>query len=237
MLLTNGWINEEPASDKQIESNALSASILLENASDLSVLCLLVKIDNEKLKFSEWIPNPEFPLETAAFSNNNFVDNALFIVALRGNSVASASHLEMGKIIYHSTTRGDHQSGTTTFSVLIGDIKTTDGKIWRLKSVETERKEDTTSLIDHLADNYPNPFNPFTVIEYSISRDCNAALRIYNVKGQLIRTLFNEYQKKGDYTVMWDGKNDQGKDLATGVYFYRLKTDHFEKSRKLILLR
>ena len=225
-------INEE-----KIERNALSATVLLENANDISVLYLLLQVDNEKLTFAEWIPNPEFPLESAAFPNDNFGKSALFVVALGGHSVASTSYLEMGTIIYHTTARYDSQSESPAFSILIGDIQTTDGKIWRLKDVETEREEDAVPLRDHLAGNYPNPFNPSTVIEYSLARDCHATLYIYNVNGQLIRTLFNNYQKKGNYKVIWDGKTNGGKDLASGVYFYRLKTDYFEKSKKLILMR
>jgi len=90
-----------------------------------------------------------------------------------------------------------------------------------------------------LGDNYPNPFNPVTTIAYSIKEPGHVALRIYNVAGQLVRTLVNERQapRVEMFTVEWDGRNDAGHAVSSGVYFYKLSAKGFEKTKKMVLLK
>lgn len=87
--------------------------------------------------------------------------------------------------------------------------------------------------------NYPNPFNPITVIRYSISsaRPIHTSLKIYNILGQKLRTLVDEPKRAGNYEVIWDGKDDKGKEVASGIYFYRLKVAEFIECKKMLLLK
>ncbi len=88
-----------------------------------------------------------------------------------------------------------------------------------------------------LAQSYPNPFNPYTTIRYEIREAGRARLDVFNTLGQKIRTLVNENQKAGRYSVVWDSKDDQGKDMASGLYLYRIEAGDFVKTRKMILIR
>ena len=89
-----------------------------------------------------------------------------------------------------------------------------------------------------LAQNYPNPFNPTTTIEYSIVRRGPVSLRVYNVAGQLVRTLVDEVQSPEQVApVRWDGRNDAGYPVSSGVYFYRLTTPGFTQTRKMVILK
>ena len=88
-----------------------------------------------------------------------------------------------------------------------------------------------------LAQNFPNPFNPETIIRYSVARPGPVAVRIYNVSGLLVRTLVNKVQPAGEYTARWNGIDDQGRPVPSGAYFYRLESLGFADSKKLILLR
>ena len=88
-----------------------------------------------------------------------------------------------------------------------------------------------------LCNNYPNPFNPSTTINFSIARSSHVNLSIYNVKGQLVRTLVNEHKAADEYRVTWNGKDNRGIPVSSGVYFYAIRTDSFNESKKLILLR
>jgi hypothetical protein len=88
-----------------------------------------------------------------------------------------------------------------------------------------------------LLQNFPNPFNPITMINYSIPEDKNIKLTIYNIKGQLVKILVNEFQQKGRYTVNWDGKSDFGKQAASGIYFYKLSDGKNSKIKKMMLLK
>lgn len=89
-----------------------------------------------------------------------------------------------------------------------------------------------------LSQNYPNPFNPATRIRYSLDRAQKVELTVYNILGQKVRTLVSSpAHPAGTFTVSWDGKNDLGKIVSTGVYFYRLKSGSFVQARKMMLLR
>ena len=88
-----------------------------------------------------------------------------------------------------------------------------------------------------LTGNYPNPFNPETKIEYSIAKAGNAELTIYNIKGQRVKTLINDHIEAGDHSIVWNGKDDKGTDVSSGVYFYRLKTADGVHNKKMLLLK
>jgi uncharacterized delta-60 repeat protein len=107
---------------------------------------------------------------------------------------------------------------------------------------ETENKEKPSRFA--LSQNYPNPFNPTTVIHYTVRGSqfvvrspIHTTLKIYNVLGEGVRTLVDEKKLPGDYTVQWDGKNDKGEQLASGVYFYELKVGDYTSAKKMVLLK
>ena len=93
-----------------------------------------------------------------------------------------------------------------------------------------------------LFQNYPNPFNPETSIRYQLPPTGQVAastvlLEIYNLLGQKVRTLVKQQQPPGNYTVRWDGRNDLGQQVSSGVYLYRLTAGNFTRVRKMVLLR
>jgi len=88
-----------------------------------------------------------------------------------------------------------------------------------------------------LLPNYPNPFNPTTTIRYTLNNTQRVTLAIYNLQGQKVRTLINHTQQAGEQQAVWDGFNDSGEAVGSGVYFYRLTADGFSESRKMVLLR
>jgi len=85
--------------------------------------------------------------------------------------------------------------------------------------------------------NFPNPFNPTTTIRYNLPTSAYVELRIYDVRGALVRTLVAEHQGAGEKNVTWDGKLESGLQASSGVYFYQLKTDGFNRTRKMVLLK
>lgn len=103
-------------------------------------------------------------------------------------------------------------------------------------SVESEKPKLARTF--RLFQNYPNPFNASTIIKYEISEpDDIAKLYIFNVRGERVRTLINSNQAQGIHAVHWDGKNDSGEDLSSGVYFCKLQTGERSETRKLVLVR
>jgi hypothetical protein len=108
-------------------------------------------------------------------------------------------------------------------------------------------KTTTTGLVDEaeiilpqqtqLAQNYPNPFNPETTIPYQLSELTHVKVVIYNTLGHRVATLVDEQQSAGFYSVKWHGKNDNGRQVASGIYLNRFETNKSVEMKKLILLR
>jgi hypothetical protein len=90
---------------------------------------------------------------------------------------------------------------------------------------------------DFSLNHYPNPFNPTTEIKYSLPENVDVTLEIYNVRGQLVKTLVNEYQQAGDKVVSWDGTNADGMPVASGSYFCKLQAGGFMEVQKMVLLK
>lgn len=89
-----------------------------------------------------------------------------------------------------------------------------------------------------LSQNYPNPFNPETTIQYQLPQTGNVTLSIFNLLGQEVRTLVHEHQTAGSYSIVWDGKNDIGELVTSGMYFYKLQVgESFLVTRKMLLLK
>jgi hypothetical protein len=100
---------------------------------------------------------------------------------------------------------------------------------------ETGSKEKPSEF--GLSQNYPNPFNPTTKIEFTLAKSGYVTLQIYDVLGRKVRTLVSEQLSSGYKSVIWDGKNDDGKDVASGVYFYRLKAGGFSETKKMVIIK
>ncbi len=88
-----------------------------------------------------------------------------------------------------------------------------------------------------LAQNYPNPFNPSTTISFGLKTAGPVSLKIYDPAGRLVRILVEEQRTASVYNEIWDGLDDGGSRVSSGVYFYRLIADSFEKTKKMVLLR
>ena len=89
-----------------------------------------------------------------------------------------------------------------------------------------------------LADNFPNPFNPATTIQYALPQAADVELTVYNVVGQVVRTLVAEHQSAGRYVVEWEATDDNGHSLSSGIYLYRLQAgSEFHEVKKMLLLK
>lgn len=103
--------------------------------------------------------------------------------------------------------------------------------------VQTDAGDISPSAVNFLEPNYPNPFNPSTMIRFSLAESGPVTLRIYDVSGRLVRTLVENTIPQGIHEVRWDGTNLRGDAAASGVYFCRLVTAGFTNSRRIVLLR
>ncbi len=88
-----------------------------------------------------------------------------------------------------------------------------------------------------LSQNYPNPFNPVTTIRYSLPHRSHVTLTVHNILGQKVATLVNTLRPPGNHTARWNGRDSRGRAVSSGVYFYRLTTEGFVDTRKMLLLK
>jgi len=107
-------------------------------------------------------------------------------------------------------------------------------------SVE-DTSEEHSEFSFELFQNHPNPFNSVTSIRYTVSsrqnRPVHTTLKIHNILGKEVRELVNTNQSTGSYSISWDGKNNEGKEVASGIYFYQLRAGDYRETKKLVLMK
>jgi len=91
--------------------------------------------------------------------------------------------------------------------------------------------------VSSLDQNFPNPFNPVTTIRFQLEEPSRVRLEIFDVRGALVRKLVNGARPAGGNLVTWDGKNDSGQAVSSGVYFYRLTANDFSHTKKMVFLK
>ena len=129
----------------------------------------------------------------------------------------------------------DGNTFSTTFSITVNPAL---GDFGDLFDVFGAGKLQTRPTVFALADNFPNPFNPQTTIQYALPQAADVELTVYNVLGQPVRTLVALHQSAGRYAVEWDATDDRGQRLSSGMYFYRLQVGgEFREVKKMLLLK
>jgi hypothetical protein len=124
-------------------------------------------------------------------------------------------------------------AASTSYQVVLGVWNGVVGTGTGVTQVTTGELPETFAL----AQNYPNPFNPITQIAFNLPRATHARLEIYNIVGRKVVTLLDDRRSAGSYVADWDGRDDQGRPVASGFYLYRLETDDNVATRKMILLK
>ena len=134
--------------------------------------------------------------------------------------------------------------GSSFELVSIGDINTFDDAVegilnFFFEGLGIENENNIPNLSTKLGDNYPNPFNPSTTISFSLTTEFteNTEINIYNLKGQKVKTLVNERLLAGEHSVVWNGTNDSGKSVSSGVYFYKLESGKYTSTKKMIMMK
>ena len=147
-----------------------------------------------------------------------------------------------GKILYipEAGLLSLSETGITDSGVLPGNEYTYTLAVVRPDGSEV-RSLDTRVTIEiapaRLSQNYPNPFNPGTRIGYFVDKEADVSLRVYDVSGRHVRTLSERRLSPGEYVDMWNGQDEQGKPVVSGIYFYRLRIGKTTLTRRMVLLK
>jgi len=171
-----------------------------------------------------------------------------------GNRYYTGNSLERC-IIFHTTNGGEtweaelkspqhlHRFGYASGRLwAVGDNGTVYGLATQDVSVLGKQYTAWGKVKTVLFQNYPNPFNPETWIPYQIAQDSDVTINIYNTKGETIHTLRLGYQQEGTYitkkqAAYWDGRDDKGEKVASGIYFYTLQNGDFSTSKKMVIIK
>ena len=199
------------------------------------------------------------PPSSSVKSVNYFVLPPRLHVSWTGNDDTGGSGLKSYSIFY-SENGGPYTAWLSNTSVTSGEFALQGGSIYRFYSVAQDsvgnveiqpdssdvRIDLSTSVEENgrsiptefaLSQNYPNPFNPITTITYQVPKRVFVSLRIYNVLGQPIKTLVNEEQPPGYYSIRWDCRDDSGRPVGNGVYIYRMVAGGFVHTKKALVLK
>jgi len=186
------------------------------------------------------IGDPE-ALEIGMFLDNECIgataidDDFVQILAFpQNNSLEGEVHFELyygarrgNRVIRDFTVYDPETSGSRSVAL---DLRPYRFNHIRLGETSPARSELTST-------HYPNPFNPETVIYYSLSQDSEVELTVYNIKGQRVTRLVKSEQPAGAHRVVWDGRDERGNPVSSGVYFYRLSAGELTEQRKMMLLK
>jgi hypothetical protein len=148
---------------------------------------------------------------------------------------------EPGSLVYSTTSTGwvdpDNDGGTVYYKVTSTDLSGNESDAASAGTV-TSVPRPVVPASFALYQNIPNPFNPTTTIRYDVARRGGVVtLQVFDVSGRLVRTLVDQAQGEGYKDVTWDGRNEAGQPVATGMYFYRLSAPGFTQTRKMVLLK
>jgi hypothetical protein len=203
----------------------------------------LIDPDRELILRYSW--ESHYRIDVLEFSSSAPYEGDIDLPALLG-----AEHSEVGVIATRlgarSADRVTLEAGETIELVFdAADLPRVAGGFDREYVFVTTGKYEDANLADRtekprsfaLDANKPNPFNPTTTITYNLPKQTWVELTVYDVSGALVRTLVSGSQPAGEKSVTWEGRSDTGTPMASGVYFYRLKTPEFAKTRKMILLK
>jgi hypothetical protein len=116
-------------------------------------------------------------------------------------------------------------------------LPVTDSIYTGVKWIEGPTEEEGKLTTFTLSQNYPNPFNPATSFKFTLPQASLVKIEVFNIVGQKVKTLLDEEMKAGTYLVEWNGKDERGVDVSSGVYFYRVVAGSFSDIKKMVLLR
>lgn len=164
--------------------------------------------------------------------DGNYTDICVY---LEDNQIMDAENTELVLHYNSKSAIGQRRS----FKPAAGELTrhTEPGLSFYTLQLSEESELDNLAPITQFLQNYPNPFNPSTTIAYELAADGPVCLEIFNVRGQRVATLVNKRQTSGLQKLIWDGKDDNGRLLGSGVYHYRLRTENGSITQKMLLLK
>ncbi|MDD2650765.1 MAG: chitobiase/beta-hexosaminidase C-terminal domain-containing protein [Candidatus Cloacimonetes bacterium] len=195
---------------------------------------IIVRANNSKPIITSYYP-VEDTLSVSLNSPTNFIVNAVdydnddLFYQWFVNSVDQ--HIDDNIFVFIPNTLGEY-----LVVCKVTDLNYDVYKTWQVY-ISSDNADILKPKENYLSQNYPNPFNPFTTIDFCLKKDDYININVYNIKGQFIKTLLNEFVNAGEHSIIWDGTDAQGKTLKSGIYLYKISSSSFYDFKKAILLK
>ena len=227
----------ERVRDPSGESGVLKLHGLLSQAKNLKGYGFSLRYDAEKYAFVEALELDGNLLTSGSgqqtlFLWSNRTPGVLNVSAVKVDGQGASGSGRLFEMVFRTSVAPSSADFEVTESVLVG----LDGAVDVLTHAEIGELHALPERFV-LERNQPNPFNPATVIGYHLPAAGLVRLAIYNLLGQEVRVLVNEPMNAGSYTARWDGTDERGRQVASGVYLYRLQAGSFTSSRRMLLLK
>jgi hypothetical protein len=217
---------------EQIDNQIIAELILSENTGFIKGLNIPVDYGSglvlESVQFGAIWPEGSFFIHT---NNDN-------VVELSGSVLGSDSCIEENGVI--ATIIFQVTGQATSMELQHMTARTFDNQeIEIIDNPETDSEDPYPDIPikNILGTNYPNPFNPSTIIKFGLKKEVKVRIAMYNIRGQKVKTLVNDIMPAGYHQVIWNGKNENNRPVSSGVYFYMMEAGNYTKIRRAILLK
>jgi hypothetical protein len=231
-LNTDAEMSLSLQSDRVLPGQTVTVNVSLANAKAMQGYGLVLAYDTDKFEFVD-----------AAEAEDGLLKSPLFLKQSEPGRVTIGNSL-----VGIQGVSGNGSVATLTFKVLRefeddARFEIAEGIVFDPKAlsnpavVQGVLNVQSTPTEFTLLQNFPNPFNPETTIKYALAEAADVQLRIYNILGQSVRTLVAERQSAGRYQIRWNGTDDRGMTVSSGVYFYQIVAGKFKDGKRLMLLK
>ena len=219
------------------QDGLLRLQVTMSGARQLKGYGFVLQFDPERYEFVEAEPVQNGPMEAATtqptlFLASDKIPGQLAIGAMKVDGSAASGEGTLVEFTFRASAQplpGDFRIADGVLVDLSGGIDgVSEVEIHDLRNLPTEYG---------LFQNAPNPFNPSTSISYQLPKTGRVSLAVYNVLGQEVRALLDADLEAGRYDVVWDGRDNWGRSLASGIYLYRIQAGRFSEVRRMTLLK
>ncbi len=219
-----------PSQEEFNRQDIVKLSLLVNNPAGLNAFGLRLHYPSDKLELLT-VQRANLTAEWMQLEGRFHSPGEIIIGGFHDKPVAEVS----GGVLFDALFASKGQTSAADFTLshlsdAFSSIAQSDGEAGLLHEAEATKDF-------KLVQNYPNPFNPSTTIRYQLPKAAHVVLKIYNLSGQEVRTLVNAQQPAGANAVVWDGRDESGKEVSSGIYIYRLHAGEFAQSRKLSFVR
>lgn len=224
-------------SEGVVVGKTVSVDVSLAQVKALTGYGFVLNYETDKFEFVEAVPASQDLLKSTGGETPLFLAQADQGQVVVANAVVNGSAVNGGgnivRLTFNVLREFEDQARFEVAQGLVFDPKQLSNQavvagVLNLQSTPSEFA---------LLQNFPNPFNPETTIHYNLATSSDVTLQIYNVVGQVVRTLVSEPQSAGRYQVRWNGTDDRGVPVSSGIYFYSVRAGKFQDVRKLMLLK